>query len=95
MGFSSQEYWNGLPCPPPGGSSLRIEPRSPAFQVDSLPAELPGKPLNPLVSLIESESLMKTIINLFRIGSKYHSFLATEVEIWQKKNYPISGLLSL
>jgi len=18
MGFSSQEYWNGLPCPPPG-----------------------------------------------------------------------------
>ena len=21
MGFSRQEYWNGLPCPPPGGSS--------------------------------------------------------------------------
>ena len=21
MGFSRQEYWSGLPCPPPGGSS--------------------------------------------------------------------------
>ena len=21
MGFSWQEYWNGLPCPPPGGLS--------------------------------------------------------------------------
>ena len=21
MGFSRQEYWNGLPCPPPRGSS--------------------------------------------------------------------------
>ena len=20
MGFSRQEYWSGLPCPPPGGS---------------------------------------------------------------------------
>ena len=37
MGFSRQEYWSGLPCPPsedlpnPG-----IEPRSPTLQVDSL-----------------------------------------------------------
>ena len=26
MGFFRQEYWNGLPCPPPGGiSELGIE----------------------------------------------------------------------
>ena len=37
MGFSWQEYWNGLPCPPPGDlPSPGIEPRSPALQADSL-----------------------------------------------------------
>ena len=40
MGFSGQEYWNGLPFPSPGDlPSPGIEPRSPALQVDSLPAE--------------------------------------------------------
>ena len=44
-GFSRQEYWSGLPCPPPGDlPNPGIEPGSPALQVDSLPAELPGKP---------------------------------------------------
>ena len=33
MGFSRQEYWNGLPCPPPGDlPNPRIELRSPALQ---------------------------------------------------------------
>ena len=37
MGFSRQEYWNGLPCPPPGDlPDPRIEPVSLALQVDSL-----------------------------------------------------------
>ena len=41
--FSRQEYWSGLPCPPPGDlPNPGIEPRSPALQVDSLPFELPG-----------------------------------------------------
>ena len=31
MGFSRQEYWSGLPCPPPGDlSDPEIEPVSPA-----------------------------------------------------------------
>ena len=44
MEFSRQEYWSELPFhsprdrPNPG-----IEPRSPTLQVDSLPAESPGK----------------------------------------------------
>ena len=30
MGFSRQEYWNGLPCPPPGDlPDSEIKPRSP------------------------------------------------------------------
>jgi len=37
MGFSRQEYWSGLPCPPPGDlPDPGIEPTSPALQVDSL-----------------------------------------------------------
>ena len=46
MGLSKQEYWNGLPFPSPGYlPDLGIEPRSPELQADSLPTELPGKPL--------------------------------------------------
>ena len=41
-----QEYWRGLPCPPPGDlPDLGIEPRSPALQADSLLSEPPGKPI--------------------------------------------------
>ena len=45
-GFSRQECWNGLPCPPPRDlPNPRIKPRSPASQADSLPSEPPGKPI--------------------------------------------------
>ena len=44
-GFSRQEYWSGLLCPPPGDlPDPGIEPRSPALRADSLPSEPPGKP---------------------------------------------------
>ena len=40
MEFSGPEYWSGLPFPSPGDlPSPGIEPRSPALQADSLPAE--------------------------------------------------------
>ena len=53
MGFSRQEYWSGLPCPPPGDlPNPGIEPRSPALQADSLPSEPPGKPIQPTVKSI-------------------------------------------
>ena len=48
MGFSRQEYCNGLPCPPPrdlpdpGNKSASTV--SPALHMDSLPLSLPGKP---------------------------------------------------
>ena len=45
MGFSRQEYWNGLPFPSPGDlPDPGIEPRSPALRADTLPSEPPGKP---------------------------------------------------
>ena len=44
MGFPRQEYWSGLPFPPPGGfPNPGIKPRSPALHTDSLPSEPPGK----------------------------------------------------
>ena len=47
MGFSRQEYWNGLPCPPPGDlPNPGIEPRCPTLQADSLLSVPPGKPIN-------------------------------------------------
>ena len=46
MGFSRQEYWSGLPFPPPGDlPDPGIEPESPALQADALPSEPPGKPV--------------------------------------------------
>ena len=45
MRFSRQEYWSGLPFPPPGDlPNLGFKPVSPALQADSLPTEPPGKP---------------------------------------------------
>ena len=47
MGFSRQEYWGALPCPPPGDlPNPGIEPRPSALRVVSLPTEQPGKPNN-------------------------------------------------
>ena len=46
MRFSRQECWSGLPFPSSGDlPDPGIEPRSPAFQADSLPTELWGKPV--------------------------------------------------
>ena len=42
-GFSKQEYWSRLPCPPPGDlPEAGIEPRSSTLQSDSLLCEPPG-----------------------------------------------------
>ena len=47
MGFSRQEYWNGLPFPSPGDlPSPGIKPGSPTLQADSLPFEPQEKPLH-------------------------------------------------
>ena len=48
MGFFRQEYWSGLPFPPPGGlpdPGMELTfPVSPTLQVNSLLAEPSGKP---------------------------------------------------
>ena len=55
MGFSRQEYWSGLTCPPPGNfPHPGIEPLHPCllhWQTGSSPLAPPGKPLpiNPCI----------------------------------------------
>ena len=48
MGFSRQEYWRGLPCPPPGIFPTQGSNPHPLcllhWQVGSLPLVSPGKP---------------------------------------------------
>ena len=49
MGFSRQEYWNGLPFPPPGilpGSGMELaSPMSPALAGSFFTTEPAGKPV--------------------------------------------------
>ena len=55
-GFSRQEYWSGLPCPPPGDfPNPGIESRSPTLQADSLLSEPPGKPTSSAYCRLEAE----------------------------------------
>ena len=59
MGFFRQEYWSGLPCPPPEDlSNSGIKPRSPALQADSSPSESLGKSKNTGVGI---QSLLQGI----------------------------------
>ena len=61
MGFSRQEYWNWLPCPPPGDlSDPGIKPMCPALQVDSSLLSHLGSPNTPFSQFshsVVSESL--------------------------------------
>ena len=75
MGFSRQEFWSGLPCPPPRDlPNPWIKPASPALLADSLHLAPPGKPENRISTgkkknhswTITSHHTKKSILN----GSK-------------------------
>ena len=53
VGFSRPAHWSGEPLPSPGGlPNPGMEPRSPALQADSLPAEPQGRPCDPTPGFI-------------------------------------------
>ena len=76
MGSSRQEYWSGLPCPPPGDlPNPGIESRSPASQADSLPSEhaclllvlllliyLPGPNFSPCITASKRVSQVALVV---------------------------------
>ena len=81
VGFSRQEYWSGLPFPPPGAlPNLGIEPESPALQADSLPLNhhhsplIPLKELNMYWSLAALKSLLTLTFESHHIVSIYNYF---------------------
>ena len=54
MEFSRQEYWIGLPFPPPGDlPNPGIEPGSPALPADALPSEPPGSSAQIILFLLK------------------------------------------
>ena len=70
MEFSTQEYWSGLPCPPPGNlPDPGVEPRSPALQVDSSPSEPSGRPLFPSGGGVKGETFPRPLLKT-REGSR-------------------------
>ena len=72
-GFFRQEYWSGLPFPPPGDLSnpgiKSTSPVSPALQADSLPAEPWGKfPLVLKLNFLSKQSRKRMEIVSLRPG---------------------------
>ena len=70
MGFPGQEYWRGLPCPPPGDlPNAGIEPVAPAIpalQVGSLPLSHQGSQTrNQTVSELVSYKPLRRCLQLF------------------------------
>ena len=86
-GLSRQEYWSGLPCPPPGDlPNPGIKPRSPELQADSLPSDLPGKPIL-LYLYIHILLYLKYIINkdlLYSTGNSIFSNNLNGKTIWKR-----------
>ena len=64
----AQEYWSGQPSPSPGDlPDPGIEPKSPALQADSLPAELPRKPMINLENVLKRRDItLPTKIHLVK-----------------------------
>ena len=71
VGFFRQEYWSGLPCPPPGDlPNPGIEPMSPvshALQEDSLPTEPPGKLQNVNIEYLHRFEIGKQSSNYIQL----------------------------
>ena len=59
MGFSRQQYWNGLTFPSPGDlPDPGIKPRSPTLQADALTSAPPGKLFNSFKTTKTSQSIV-------------------------------------
>ena len=79
MEFSRQEYWSGLPCPPPGDlPNPGIKPRSPALQADSLLSGPPGKSPSSILWVVFLLFLvMSYAIQVFHFNEVQFSFSFT------------------
>ena len=79
MGLSRQEYWSGLPYPPPGNlPNAGINLISPTLQADSLPLSHWGNPMTNLDSILEGLQ-SKGISRVFSSATiQKHQFFSTQ-----------------
>ena len=94
VGFSRQEYWSGLPFPPPGDlPDPGIKPRSPAFQADSLPSESPGKPYtHPGLQHISPAICPKGIFILAQMETRMRVFITVEFVLTGSWTFKLVGV---
>ena len=77
MGFSRQEYWNGLLFPSPGDlPNPGIEPRSPALQADTLLPE----PFSRI--LLKDSDLVRHIWILIRYFPNFKMLIISRLHSW-------------
>ena len=80
MEFSGQEYWSGLPCPPPEdlpdpGTELK-SPASPVLQADSLPLSHGVEVQIALGSIV---ILTILILPVHEHGMSFHLFMSSSI----------------
>ena len=81
MGFSSQEYWSGLPfLSPEDLFDPGIEPWSPALQTSSLPFELQGSPYDKPRQHIKKQRHFFAYEGLY---NQSYGFSSSHVWIWE------------
>ena len=86
MVFSRQEYWSGLPCPPPGDlpySGVKPKsPASPALHVDSL---LLSHWASPLLLHLQSMDFLTWCLFVARCLPSYRSILGLKMGLEDKR----------
>ena len=83
MEFSSQEYWSGLPCLPPGDlPNSGIKPGSPALQADYLLSEALGEPFCIHAKSLQSCLTLYDPMDCSPPGSSVHGVLKARILEW-------------
>ena len=94
MGFPRQEYWSGLPFPPPGDPpDPGIKPMSSALQVDSLPVGHLGSP-GLVVSEVKSLSHVRLFVTPWIVAHQAPLSMGfSRQEYWSGLPFPPPGHL--
>ena len=91
MAFSRQEYWSGLPCPPPGylpdPGIEPVSPESPALQADSLPLSQLGSPTFNILKDKTEENLNSYLLIHLKTIKKRH-FMLTKLKYIYENCFP-------
>ena len=102
MGFSRQEYWNGLPFPFPGDlPDPGIEPMSPTWQAAFLPLNHLGSPMNIfrqiLIFFVCADLLSGVVIITVFVSSLFCLFSGLFYDVvnaWQTSFFIVTWLKS-